>query len=72
MQGGGGQSLIAYLKDRKERKETTDQVISRWKKSFANVTSCNVEISSYSSSSVSMFVMPGGDKLDIYIQSDDF
>ena len=72
MQGGGGQSLIAYLKDRKERKETTDQVVSRWKKSFANVTSCNVEISSYSSSSVSMFVMPGGDKLDIYIQSDDF
>ena len=70
--GGGGQSLIAYLKDRKERKETTDQIVSRWKKEFANITSCNVDISSYSSSSVSMFVMPGGDKLDIYIQSDDF
>ena len=72
MQGGGGQSLIAYLKDKKERKETTDEIVSRWKKALSNVTSCTVDISSYSSSSVSMFVLPGGDKLDIYLQSSDY
>ncbi len=70
--GGSGQSLIAYLVPEKERKETTDQVVSRFKKAFANVTSCTVDISSYSSSSVSMFVMPGGDKFDIYLQSGDY
>lgn len=70
--GGGGQSLIAYLVPEKERKETTDQVVSRFKKAFSNVTSCTVDISSYSSSSVSMFVMPGGDKFDIYLQSGDY
>ena len=68
----GGQSLIAYLKNKKERTETTDEIVNRWKRDFANVTSCTVDISSYSSSSVSMFAMPGGDKFDIYIQSNDY
>lgn len=72
MSGGGGQSLIAYLVPKSQRKETTDDVISRWKKALSNVTTCTVDLSSYSTSAVSMFVMPGGDKLEIYMQSDDY
>ncbi len=68
----GGQSLIAYLVPKKDRKESTDDIVSRWKKELANVTTCTVDISSYSTSAVSMFVLPGGDKLEIYLQSDDY
>lgn len=72
MQGGGGQSLIAYLKPKNEREESTDAVVSRWKKELSNVTSCTVDISSYSTSAVSMFVLPGGDKLEIFLESDEY
>ena len=69
--GSGGQALVVYLKDRKER-DTTDHIISKWKKELAEVTSCTVSLSSYSTSAVSMFVMPGSDKFDIYFQSNEY
>ena len=66
-----GQSLVAYLCDKSKRKKT-DEIINDWKQELANVTSCTVELSSYSTSAVSMFVMPAVDKFDILIQGSDF
>ncbi|MCQ2609922.1 MAG: efflux RND transporter permease subunit, partial [Lachnospiraceae bacterium] len=72
MGGSGGQSLIAFLNDKDERSETTNQIISRWKKELGNVTDCTITISSYSTSAVSAFVMPGDDKVEILFQSSDY
>lgn len=69
--GANGQALVVYLKDKKER-DTTDHIIGKWKRALADVTSCTVSLSSYSTSSVSMFVMPGSDKYDIYLQSNEY
>ena len=66
-----GQALVVYLKDNKTR-EKTDDIIRRWKKELANVTSCTVSLSSYSTSAVSMFVMPNSDKYEIFFQSNDY
>ncbi len=67
----GGQALVVYLKEDKNR-ESTDHIISRWKKELANVTSCTVDLSSYSTSAVSMFIMPNLDKFDIILQSSEY
>ena len=69
--GSSGQALVVYLKDDKTR-EKTDDIIRRWKKELANVTSCTVSLSSYSTSAVSMFVMPNSDKYEIFFQSNDY
>ena len=66
-----GQALVVYLCDNKKRKKT-DDVINDWKKELANITSCTVELSSYSTSAVSMFAMPKSDKYEILIQGSDF
>lgn len=69
---GGGQALIAYLVDKKERDESTKEIISRWKAHFADVTDCTLDITSYSTAATSMFVMPGSDKFEILLQSTDY
>ena len=69
--GSSGQALVVYLKDDKTR-EKTDDIIRRWKKELANVTSCTVSLSSYSTSAVSMFVMPNSDKYEIFFQSNEY
>ena len=69
--GSGGQALVVYLRDDKER-EKTDDIIRRWKKELANVTSCTVSLSSYSTSAVSMFVMANDDKYEILFQSNEY
>ncbi|MBR4314226.1 MAG: efflux RND transporter permease subunit [Lachnospiraceae bacterium] len=67
----GGQALVVYLKDKRER-DTTNNIIKKWKHELANVTSCTVSLSSYSTSAVSMFAMPDDDKFDIYLQSNEY
>lgn len=67
----GGQALVVYLKSKKER-DTTDNIIRKWKHELAEVTSCTVSLSSYSTSAVSMFAMPNDDKYDIYLQSNEY
>lgn len=69
--GSGGQALIIYLVDKKNRPKTSD-VINNWKMELSNVTSCTIELSSYSTSAVSMFAMPNDDKYEIYIQGSEF
>ena len=66
------QTLIAYLVDRKQRKEKTDDVVSRWKKELSNITSSTVDISSYSTAATSMFVMSSDEKFEIFFQADEF
>lgn len=67
----GGQALVVYLKEKNER-DTTNNIIRKWKHELANVTSCTVSLSSYSTSAVSMFAMPNDDKFDIYLQSSEY
>ena len=69
--GSGGQSLLVYLVDDKER-DNTDTVIRKWERALSNVTGCTVELSSYSTSAVSMFVMPNDDKVEIFLQSNEY
>lgn len=72
MNGGTqGQALVVYLVDKKKRAKT-DDVINEWKKELSNVTSCTIELSSYSTSAVSMFAMPNDDKYEIFIQGSEF
>lgn len=66
----GGQSLIAYLKDK--RKKTTKQLVNEWKHKLSNVTDCSIDISSYSTSFTSTFVVPTNNGLDIYLESTDY
>ena len=68
---GGGQALVVYLVD-KSKRDNTDKVIHNWKKQLENVTSCTFSLSSYSTSAVSMFVMPNEDKLEVYLQSSEY
>lgn len=67
---GGGQSLIAYLKE--DRKKSTKQLISEWKKDLTKVVDCTVSISNYSTSFTSAFAMPDSNGLDFYIESEDY
>ena len=69
--GSSGQALVVYLKDKKDR-DTTNHIITKWKKELSEVTSCTVSLSSYSTSAVSMFVMPSSDKFDIYFQANEY
>ena len=66
-----GQALVVYLGDKHKRKKT-DDIINDWKMELANVTSCTIELSSYSTSAVSMFVMPKSDKFEMLIQGNEF
>lgn len=68
---GGGQSLICYLKDKKDRKKTTKQIANEWIKELGNMTDCTYEVESYGTSITSSFVMDQADKFDKYIESKD-
>ena len=46
--GGGGQSLIATLVDKKDRKKSTQDIILEWKRELDNVVDCGINISNYS------------------------
>lgn len=70
MSMSAGQSLIAYLKDEKDK--STKQLVNEWKHKLADVTDCSIDISSYSTSFTSSFVVPTNNGLDIYLESNDY
>lgn len=70
MSMSSGQSLIAYLKDEKDK--STKQLVNEWKHKLADVTDCSIDISSYSTSFTSSFVVPTNNGLDIYLESNDY
>ena len=66
-----GQALVVYLVDKRNRAKT-DDVINEWKQELSKITSCTVELSSYSTSAVSMFAMPNDDKYEIFLEGSEF
>ena len=65
-----GQSLIAYLKDNRDIK--TKDLVEDWKRKLKNVTDCSIDISSYSTSFTSSFVVPDSNSFKVNIESSDY
>ena len=66
----GGQSLIVFLKEK--RKKSTKKLVDEWRSYLTNIPDCTVDVSSYSTSFTSAFVMPSGNKFDIYLESNEY
>lgn len=66
----GSQALIVYLKEHKTKK--TDELVKDWKKILTKVPNCTVDVSSYSTSFTSSFVLPTANRYDIYLESNDY
>ncbi len=65
-----GQSLIAFLKE--DRQKSTKKLVTEWAEELSNVPNCTVDVSSYATSFTSSFVMPSGNRFDIYLESNDY
>lgn len=65
-----GQSLIVYLKDNRFKK--TNDLVADWKKELTRVPNCTVDVSSYSTSFTSSFVLPDINRFEIYLEASDY
>lgn len=65
-----GQSLIVYLKEHRFKK--TNDLVRDWKKVLTKVADCTIDVSSYSTSFTSSFVLPNVNRFEIYLESSDF
>ncbi len=70
--GGGGQSLIATLVDKKDREKSTEEYVIEWKRELDNVVDCGISISNYSTSGNSGMGNDGRDTVRSIIESSDY
>ena len=70
--GGGGQSLIATLVDKKDREKSTAEYILDWKRELDDVVDCAVSISNYSTSGSSNMRNDARDTVRNIIESSDY
>ena len=67
-----GQALIAYLVDERKRKLSTDELVEKWKEDLTRIPDCNVEVTSYSTSFTSTFVMDETPNYQVILESNDY
>ena len=70
--GGGGQSLIATLVDKKDRKKSTGDYVLEWKRELDDVVDCGINISNYSTSGGNGMGNDGRDTVRAIIESPDY
>lgn len=68
----GGQELIVYLKNKKERGISTKNVLKKWKDELSKISNCTLYIEEYSNSSFSGFKMPVDNKFSVELQSHNY
>ena len=68
----GGQSLIAILKDEKERVDKTSDIIMEWKKELSRIPDCSIDVSNYATSFTSTFVMSDAKKYEVILDGNDY
>lgn len=67
-----GQSLIAILKDEKERKDKTSKIISEWKETLSKIPDCAISVSNYATSFTSTFVISDEKKYEVILDGNDY
>ena len=70
--GGGGQSLIATLVNKKDREKSTKDYVLEWKRELDNVVDCGINISNYSTSGGNGMGNDGRDTVRAIIESPDY